>query len=88
MHPTSFQNYLIRPMQQNDAAAFFKMVERQCEALSELVWWQPRLESGFAGTVSKTKTLAATEEFIANNIQRRETANVRCTFERGCVEAL
>ncbi|MBL7912257.1 MAG: hypothetical protein JNJ41_14445 [Bacteroidia bacterium] len=72
MHPSPFHNYLIRPMQQNDAAAFFKMVEVN----------RPRLESGFAGTVSKTKTLQATEEFIANN-----TANVRCTFERGCVEA-
>lgn len=45
MRPTPFDNYLIRPIQQNDAAAFFKMVEVN----------RPRLESGFAGTVSKTK---------------------------------
>jgi ribosomal-protein-serine acetyltransferase len=62
MHPTPFNNYLIRPMQQNDAAAFFKMVEEN----------RPRLESGFAGTVSKTQSLETTEAFIANNIKRRE----------------
>ena len=77
MYPTPFHNYLIRAMQQNDVAAFFKMVEEN----------RPRLESGFAGTISKTKTLKDTEEFIANNLKRRETANVRCTFERGCAAA-
>lgn len=62
MQPSLFHNYLIRPMQQNDAAAFFKMVEVN----------RARLESGFAGTVSKTKSLQATEDFVANNIKRRE----------------
>lgn len=66
MHPTPFlHNYLIRPIAQTDAAGYFKLIDEN----------RPRLEDFFAGTLSKTKTLKDTEEFVANNMKRREEKN-------------
>ena len=63
MHPTPFlNNYLIRPIIQSDAAGYFKLIDAN----------RPRLEDFFAGTLSKTKTLKDTEDFVAANIKRRE----------------
>ncbi len=63
MKLTPFLNtYLIRPIEQTDAAGYFKLIDDN----------RPRLEDFFAGTLSKTKTFKDTEEFVAANIKRRE----------------
>jgi ribosomal-protein-serine acetyltransferase len=55
-----FDHYTIRLLKEEDADAYFQLIERN----------RPRLEDFFAGTVSKTKTFEDTLLFIAENIQR------------------
>lgn len=53
-----FDHYIIRFLEQRDAEKFFQLVDSN----------RKRLEDGFAGTLSKTKTLAATEIFMADKL--------------------
>lgn len=56
----NFDQYVIRIVEQSDARAYFELIDSN----------RPRLEGFFAGTVSKTQTLAATQTFISDNIIR------------------
>lgn len=55
-----FDNYTIRLLTADDLLPYFDMMERN----------RKRLEDYFAGTVSKTLTLEATAQFLAENIQK------------------
>lgn len=55
-----FDHYTIRLLKEEDADAYFQLVERN----------RPRLENFFAGIISKTKTLEDTLQFVTDNIQQ------------------
>jgi len=55
-----FDNFSIRPLTLDDLEAYFQMVEKN----------RSRLEDFFTGTVSRTKTLGDTQEFISEMAQR------------------
>lgn len=55
-----FDQYIIRTPLQEDAHKFFLLVDSN----------RKRLEDGFAGTLSKTKTVADTEAFMAEKLER------------------
>ncbi len=55
-----FDHYIIRPLAENDLLPYFEMVERN----------RPRLEQFFTGTVSRTRTLADTQAFLADIAER------------------
>ncbi|HEV7350034.1 GNAT family protein [Telluribacter sp.] len=55
-----FDHYIIRPLTTDDLAPYFDMVERN----------RKRLEDFFTGTVSRTQSLEATREFLADIIER------------------
>lgn len=57
-----FENYLIRPLEQEDLLPYFSLVDRN----------RKRLEDFFTGTVSKTKTLRDTELFLQEIRAKRE----------------
>jgi ribosomal-protein-serine acetyltransferase len=61
MDTLSFDDYTVRPIETVDAPAYFTLIEAN----------RPRLEDFFAGTVSRTKTLADTGVFIADAVERR-----------------
>jgi RimJ/RimL family protein N-acetyltransferase len=56
-----FDDYTIRPLEQDDAHSFFSLIERN----------RTRLEDFFAGTVARTKTPEATSEFLAEAVAKR-----------------
>lgn len=56
-----FDNYIIRPLEENDLLTYFSFVSRN----------RKRLENFFAGTVSKTYTLEDTKLFMQNMFSRR-----------------
>jgi ribosomal-protein-serine acetyltransferase len=55
----TFDHYIIRLVTEQDAEKFFRMVEEN----------RKRLESGFAGTLSRTKTLSDTANFMKEKVQ-------------------
>lgn len=55
-----FDNYLLRPIESNDAEAFFQLIDTN----------RKRLEDFFAGTVSRNKTPEETKVFVPDVIQR------------------
>lgn len=55
-----FDHYTIRLLTEEDSDAYFQLIERN----------RKRIESYFAGTVSKTQTFQSTLVFIAENMQR------------------
>jgi ribosomal-protein-serine acetyltransferase len=55
-----FDQYQIRLLQPTDQQAYFQLIENN----------RTRLEDFFAGTVAKTRTLADTETFIADIVQK------------------
>lgn len=55
-----FDHYQIRPLSTGDLAPYFEMVERNRE----------RLENFFTGTVSRTRTLEDTTDFLADITER------------------
>ncbi|WP_282089224.1 GNAT family N-acetyltransferase [Aquimarina algiphila] len=57
-----FENYIIRPLENNDLAPYFDLVERN----------RKRLEDFFTGTTSMTNSKEDTEVFLAEMIKRRE----------------
>lgn len=57
-----FDNYLLRKPKPADAVKYFEMIEYN----------RTRLEDCFAGTLSKTRTLADTENFLADMMKRIE----------------
>jgi ribosomal-protein-serine acetyltransferase len=57
-----FDDYTIRPLEQEDADIFFSLVQRN----------RVRLEDFFAGTVARTQTPAATADFLADAVGKRE----------------
>ncbi len=57
-----FGEYLLRPLLQEDLDAYFSMVERN----------RTRLEDFFTGTVSRTRTLEDTRQFLADITAKRE----------------
>ncbi|GAA4377922.1 GNAT family protein [Hymenobacter koreensis] len=57
-----FAHYRIRPLTPADLHPYFEMVERN----------RPRLEQFFTGTVSRTRTLADTQDFLADIAERRQ----------------
>src|ERR1043165_8861196 len=56
----TFDNYSIRLASEADAAGFFRLVDEN----------RKRLENGFAGTLSKTKTLSDTETFMKEKVRQ------------------
>lgn len=56
----TFNQYCIRPLETNDLAPYFDLVERN----------RSRLEAFFTGTASQTKTVADTQRFLADMTQR------------------
>ncbi|MCC2545823.1 GNAT family N-acetyltransferase [Hymenobacter sp. BT175] len=58
----SFDHYAIRPLVEADLEPYFKLVDRN----------RARLEQFFTGTVSRTRTLADTREFLADITRRVE----------------
>lgn len=58
----SFDRYTIRPLEESDLLAYFKLVETN----------RKRLEDFFTGTVSRTKDLEATKVFLAEIVAKRE----------------
>ena len=64
-----FDDYTIRPLEMSDLYAYFELVERN----------RKRLEDFFTGTVSKTKDIAATEQFL-KEISAKRNAKEYFTF--------
>jgi RimJ/RimL family protein N-acetyltransferase len=58
-----FDNYIIRPLEQNHLLCYFDFVNRN----------RKRLENFFSGTVSKTNTLEETIYFIREMLSRRSS---------------
>jgi RimJ/RimL family protein N-acetyltransferase len=56
-----FDDYIIRPLEISDLNPYFDLVERN----------RKRLENFFTGTVSKTKDLAATQQFLEEINEKR-----------------
>ena len=57
-----FDHFTIRQLTWHDTHAFFQMVERN----------RPRLEDFFTGTVSRTRTIESTREFVLDITRRAE----------------
>jgi len=57
-----FENYTIRPLEIDDLAKYFNLVERN----------RTRLEDFFTGTVSRTKDIAGTKIFLLELIEKRK----------------
>ena len=49
-----FENYIIRPLEIDDAESFFDLIEKN----------RKRLETFFSGTVARTKTLEDTKNYV------------------------
>jgi len=58
-----FENYIIRPLENNDLEPYFDLIERN----------RKRLEDFFTGTTSRTKSKEETKVFIAEMVKKRET---------------
>ncbi|GAB3165813.1 GNAT family N-acetyltransferase [Telluribacter humicola] len=58
-----FDHYIIRPLTTDDLVPYFDMVERN----------RKRLEDFFTGTVSRTQSLDATREFLADITERAKS---------------
>ena len=58
-----FENYIIRPLGEDDLEPYFNLVDRN----------RKRLEDFFTGTVSRTKDLSATKIFLQEVIAKRGT---------------
>lgn len=56
-----FENYIIRPLELSDLKLYFDLVEKN----------RKRLEDFFTGTVSRTKNLNDTEDFLTELIAKR-----------------
>ena len=56
-----FNDYIIRPLEKSDLNPYFDLVERN----------RKRLEDFFTGTVSKTKDIAATQQFLEEINEKR-----------------
>ena len=56
----TFDHYCIRPLETEDLALYFRLVERN----------RPRLETFFTGTAARTKTREEAQHFLAEMTQR------------------
>jgi RimJ/RimL family protein N-acetyltransferase len=57
-----FDNYSIRPLTTQDVDGYYQLVEKN----------RQRLEDFFTGTVSKTKTIEDTRNFVSDIVQKAE----------------
>lgn len=57
-----FENFLIRPLTQDDLGSFYNLIEQN----------RSRLEAFFSGTVARTRTFADAETYISEIITRAE----------------